>query len=80
MDRCPCGSLVLHAEHLNRAADTLVTCPIHGAALVTFCPVCRGKAGGSRRSPRKTKAVRRNAKKPRPRHATASPESGDTSG
>lgn len=42
-------------------------CPIHHRPLVAFCPACRGQAGGRASSPRKTRAVRRNARKPRPR-------------
>lgn len=42
------------------------TCPIHGTPLVHFCPTCRGTAGGKARSAKKTRAVRRNARKPRP--------------
>lgn len=39
-----------------------------GHRLTSLCMVCRGKVGGSRSSPRKTQAVRRNARKPkRPR-------------
>ena len=40
-------------------------CPKHGKPLVAFCPSCRGQAGGRKSSPKKTAAVRLNAKKPR---------------
>lgn len=47
--------------------DGPLLCSIHGTPMVAFCLRCRGKAGGSRRSQRKTKAVRKNAQQPRPR-------------
>jgi len=47
------------------------TCPECGNPLVCFCPRCRGKAGGSKTSPKKTRAVRRNARRPRPRRRPA---------
>lgn len=32
-------------------------CPVHPAAkLVTFCPACRGQAGGARRTEKQTAA------------------------
>jgi hypothetical protein len=47
-------------------------CPSHGTPLVSFCPRCRGQAGGKRTSPRKTAAVRLNARRPRTRKAAGS--------
>ncbi len=47
-------------------------CPIHHRPLVVsrWCPACRGQAGGKKTSPKKTRASRRNARKPRPRQET----------
>lgn len=43
------------------------TCTACGRPLATFCPACRGRKGGRVKSQRKTRAVRRNARKKRPR-------------
>jgi len=40
-----------------------MSCPTCGCTLVSFCPRCRGKVGGSRKSPAKTKAVTQNARR-----------------
>ena len=40
----------------------LLTCPVCGHRLTMFCAACRGRAGGKRTSPTKTRAARRNAK------------------
>ncbi len=50
--------------HSGRQAMT-PTCPKCGSAL--HCLACIGKVGGSTSSPKKTKAARRNARRPRPR-------------
>jgi hypothetical protein len=40
------------------------TCPTHPHIhLVTFCPACRGQAGGRSTSPKKVRAVKKNARK-----------------
>ena len=36
-------------------------CPLHGREMI--CPACIGAKGGAKRSARKTRAVRRNARK-----------------
>ncbi len=53
------------------------SCDTHGIPLVvvTFCPACRGQKGGQRTSPRKRRAARLNARRPRPRKRTQTMES-----
>jgi hypothetical protein len=41
-----------------------ILCALHGEHFVP-CPACLGAKGGSSRSPAKTAAARRNARKPR---------------
>jgi hypothetical protein len=50
------------------ARMTPPTCPTH-PHVVLRCPACTGRKGGKVSSPVKTKAARRNARKPRPRGA-----------
>ena len=47
------------------------TCAACGHPLTSFCPRCRGRRGGQVSSPAKTKAVQRNALKPRKPRETA---------
>jgi hypothetical protein len=51
------------------ATNDAPACRIHARPLI--CPCCvgarGGKVGGKASSPRKTRAARRNAKRPRPR-------------
>ena len=39
----------------------MANCPIHNRPML--CPACLGAKGGAKKSPRKTRAVRRNARK-----------------
>jgi len=51
------------------------TCPTHPETrmvVVTYCPACRGAAGGRASTSKKRAAAKRNAKKPRPRAKPAS--------
>ena len=49
------------------------TCATCGHALTSFCPRCRGQAGGVVKSPKKARAGQRNARKAR--KARSRPES-----
>jgi uncharacterized Zn finger protein (UPF0148 family) len=42
-------------------------CTDCGHVLTTFCPACRGRRGGQQSSPKKTRAVRKNARRKRTR-------------
>jgi hypothetical protein len=57
------------AWHKVDAMTTLAACPKHPTVqLVSYCPSCRGAAGGRATSPKKARTSRKNGKKPkRPR-------------
>jgi len=49
------------------------TCERHGIPLVSYCPACRGAAGGQAASPAKQAASRENAAKARAAKASKRP-------
>ena len=46
------------------------TCHLH-PGVVLVCPACQGAKGGRQSSPRKAKAARKNAQRPRPNRKKA---------
>jgi len=54
---------------IGRQLGERLLCPLHPKDPVHFCASCRGGRGGQATSPKKTRAARRNAKRPRPREA-----------
>ena len=62
---CSCGYDDPAPSQADAGIESPPTCPIHGVPLVSFCPSCRGAAGGKSTSPAKAKASSQNAAKAR---------------
>jgi hypothetical protein len=61
-------------ETVLAAIDTALACGWCGRRRALTCAACRGRLGGIRTSPRKTHAMRENARRPRRRVAALAPE------
>ena len=49
-------------------------CPTCSHAMVSYCPACRGKTGGAKRTPKQTEAARAVLEKNRAKRWPAKPD------